>query len=96
MSTVKTLWRLASLKMVLFSISSLWICWSTATSNLDMPALGAWDWFQTVGGCFAAWCLTMMAFIDRTASQISSGQIPGLDLDELKKEQRERLKETTV
>lgn len=93
MSIVKTLWKLAAAKMVLFSISSLWICWATATSNLDMPALGWWDWFQTIGGCFAAWCLTMMAFIDKSAVQISSGQIPGLDLEATKKEQ---LKETTV
>jgi hypothetical protein len=86
-STVKALWRLATIKIVLFSLSSLWICWATATSNLDMPKLGWWDWFQTIGGCLAAWCLTMMAFVDRTASQISTGQIPGLELDKHKPEQ---------
>lgn len=77
-NATKVLWNLAWLKITLYSLATLWTCWSTATSNLDMPALGAWDWFQTIGGCLAAWALTMMAFIDRSAAQIAAGQIPGL------------------
>ena len=73
------LWRMAILKMVLLSIAALWTCWATATSGLDMTKLGAWDWCQTIGGCLASWTLTIVAFIDKSAAQLSSGHIPGLD-----------------
>ena len=75
----KVLWRLAVVKIILFSLVALWTCWSTATQNLDMTKLGWWDWCQTIGGCVTAWFITLMAFIDRTAGQIASGKIPGLE-----------------
>jgi len=73
------LWRLARIKVILFSAVSLWTCWSTATQGLDMTLLGRWEWVQTIGGCLAAWGITMMALIDKSASQLSGGHIPGLD-----------------
>jgi len=73
------LWRMAIIKIFLFSAVSLWTCWSTATQGLDMTKLGTWEWIQTVGGCVAAWFITLMAFVDKSAGQISSGKIPGLE-----------------
>ena len=78
-NATKALWRLATLKIVLYSFATLWACWSTATQNLDMTLLGWYDWAQTIGGCIGAWCLTMMAFIDKSAAQLLAGHMPGLD-----------------
>ena len=75
----KLLWRLARVKMVLFSASSLWMCWATATNSIDLSKLGWWDWFQTIGGCLGSWCIAMMAFVDRSAAQVAAGRIPALD-----------------
>jgi len=73
------LWRLALVRFGLFSAASLWTCWTTATANLNMTLLSSWDWFQTIGGCLASWCLVIIAFLDKSAHQIQSGQIPGLE-----------------
>lgn len=73
------LWRMATIRGILFSASSLWVAWSTATQGIDMPQLGWWDWSQTIGGCICTWFLTMMAFIDKSAQQLSAGKIPGLE-----------------
>jgi hypothetical protein len=79
--TMGMLWRIAKIRIVLFSVATLWTCWSTATSNLDMTLLKPWDWFQTIGGCFASWCMVMMAFLDKSAGQISQGHIPGIEVE---------------
>lgn len=75
----RVLWRMAVLKIILFSAVSLWTCWSTATQGLDMTKLGTWEWIQTIGGCVAAWFITLMAFVDKSAAQVSAGKIPGLE-----------------
>lgn len=72
------LWGLARLRVILYSVASLWTCWATATSSLNISMLGWHDWFQTIGGCIASWCLVMMAFVDKSASELASGKIPGL------------------
>lgn len=80
-SEVAMLWRLARVKMILFSCTSLWTCWATSTASLDMTKLGAWEWSQTIGGCLCAWGLTMMALVDKSAGQIAAGHVPGIDID---------------
>ena len=73
------LWRLATIRGILYSVTALWLAWSTATQGINMPQLGWWEWSQTIGGCLASWGLTMMAFIDKSAQQLSAGKIPGLE-----------------
>ena len=73
------LWRLALLRFTLFSIASLWTCWSTATNMVDMTMMDNWTWFQTIGGCLGNWCLVLIAFLDKSMNQIASGHIPGVE-----------------
>lgn len=79
LNNTRLLWVLATIKFILFSSTSFWTCWTAATSQIDFTVLSQWDQFQIVGGCIAAWLITMIAFIDRSASQISHGKIPGLE-----------------
>jgi hypothetical protein len=75
----KALWRMATIKIILFSVLALLTCWMTATNGLDMPKLGVWEWIQLIIGCISAWFVTLIAFIDKSAAQVSSGRIPGLE-----------------
>jgi len=75
----KALWRMATIKIILFSVLALLTCWMTATNGLDMPKLGVWEWVQLIIGCISAWFVTLIAFIDKSAAQMSSGRIPGLE-----------------
>lgn len=70
------LWRLAIVRVCFYSAMSLGSCWMTATNQVDMTNLGTWEWAQTIIGCFVAWSAAMMAFIDKTSSQIAAGQLP--------------------
>ena len=75
----RMLWRLATIKVVMFSVLSLLTCWMTATQGLDMTRLSTYELVQTIIGCICAWLITMVAFIDKSASQVSTGKIPGLE-----------------
>lgn len=75
------LWRIAVTRFVLYSVASLWTCWATATGMVNMLEMDAWTWFQTIGGCLASWCLVIIAYLDKSAHQISAGELPGLDIN---------------
>jgi hypothetical protein len=77
------LWRMAVLKIVMFSVLSLLTCWMTATNGLDMTKLSAYEWAQTVMGCVCSFLVTMIAFVDKSAAQVSAGKIPGIENGQL-------------
>jgi len=83
---VALLWRMAIAKAVLFSLVTLAGAWMTALNKLDWSTL-AWDDKRNILiGMFLIWGNAMIAFMDKSASQISAGHIPGLDDAPIKKE----------
>lgn len=77
------LWRIAIAKFCLISLMTFGSCWLTATNQIDMTELSGWQWLQTGIGCFVAWAGAMLGWLDKSANQISEGNIPGIDSDEV-------------
>ena len=73
------LWRLALVKAFLYSAVMLATCWLTALNKLDWSALEWDDQRNILIGIFASWGTAMIAFLDKSAHQIQSGQIPGFE-----------------
>lgn len=73
------LWRIAIVKFALISLMTGGSCWLTATNQVDMTELSGWQWLQTLIGCFVAWSGAMLGWLDKSASQISEGRIPGTE-----------------
>lgn len=70
------LWKLAIVKVVLFSLVTLGAAWQVATAGMDFGALSYWDRVNIVVGILVLWGNQMISFFDKTASQISSGRPP--------------------
>jgi hypothetical protein len=73
------LWRLAIIKMVLFSLATLAGAWMTALNKLDWDSLAWDDRRNIIIGMFLIWSNVMIAFLDKSANQIATGHMPGLD-----------------
>jgi hypothetical protein len=73
------LWRLAIVKATLYSLVMLATCWLTALNKLDWSALAWDDRRNIIVGIFASWGTAMLSFLDKSAHQIQSGQIPGIE-----------------
>ena len=69
-------WKLASVKGVLFSLVTLGAAWQVATAGMAFGDLPYWDRFNIVVGIFVLWGNQMISFFDKSAVQISSGRPP--------------------
>ena len=73
------LWKLAIARFTLYSLSTLISSFMTANATVAWTSLSGWERFIVILGCVGSWTTTMIAFLDKTSSQISKGQIPGGD-----------------
>jgi hypothetical protein len=70
------LWRLAIIRITLFSFVAGATTFVTTMSGLEWSALTGTQKFVTVLGCVVAMSNNIIAFLDRTISRISDGQPP--------------------
>ena len=70
------LWRLAKIKFWLFTLVTLGVAWQSSTSNLVVSSLKPWELFNVFVGMFIIWGTNMVAFVDKTAGQVSAGRLP--------------------
>lgn len=71
------LWKLAVARFILYSLSTLISSFMTANATIVWTNLTNWERFIVILGCIGSWTTTMIAFLDKTSSQIAKGQIPG-------------------
>lgn len=76
------LWRLATVRGVLYSLVMLGSCWMTALNKLDWSELQWDDKRNILIGIFVSWGTMMVAFLDKTMNEISTGHIPGMNEDQ--------------
>ena len=77
------LWRMAIAKAVLFSAVTLAGAWMTALNKLDWSTLQWDDKRNILIGMFLIWGNSMIAFMDKSANQLATGHIPGIENGDL-------------
>ena len=70
------LWKMVIIKVSLLSLVTLGAAWQTATAGMDFGMLPKWDRVNILVGIFVLWGNQMVAFLDKSAGQISSGKMP--------------------
>ena len=70
------LWSMAKFRFVLFSLVALGLAWQGATANLKIESLSRWELINVFIYMAIAWGNTIMAYLDKTANDISKGRLP--------------------
>ena len=70
------LWKLAIARFILYTIAVLINSFLTANASIVWGSLDGFEKFIVILGCVGSWSTTMIAFLDRTSSQLSKGELP--------------------
>lgn len=63
-------------RILLYSLVTLGTCWMTASQAVVWDRIGPQEKIGIFIGCFVLWGNAMMAFMDKSVSRISKGELP--------------------
>lgn len=90
------LWRMFLLKAAFSSLVTLGAAYQVGTQNINMGSLDFWERVSLAVGIFVLWGNNMISLLDKTASQLQSGAIPGFQQIDTSLTKRENADGSTV